>query len=198
MNNKLLAIAIAAAGITSLPVLSHAAEDKAGLFLNGNVGRSDLSKNNYDDSDTAYSVNLGYRWAVSPTVALGVEGGYVDLGAYSPKSGVAAQIPVGTGFRNAELKGWTAGVNGKFNLTDNWYVSARGGVFRADARGDRVIAGLPVRADAKSNEWYAGAGFGYDISRAVSVGLQYDYYKSDRKGLVLDPGMVSVGAEVRF
>lgn len=198
MNNKLLAFALAATGLASVPVLGHAAEDNAGFYLNGNIGRSDLDKNNYDDSDTAYGANLGYRWSVAPNVALGVEAGYVDLGKFSPNSRVASQIPAGTGFRDAELKGWTAGVNGKFNINDNWYVTGRGGVFRADATGDRVVAGVPVRADGKGNDWYAGAGFGYDVSRAFSVGLNYDYYKSDRSGLALTPGLVSVGAEVRF
>lgn len=198
MNNKLLAFALAATGIASVPVLSHAADDKAGLFINGNIGRSDLDKNNYDDSDTAYSANIGYRWSVAPNVALGVEGGYVDLGKFSPSGRVASQIAPGARFRDAELKGWTAGVNGKFNLNDNWYVTARGGVFRADATGDRLVAGAPVRADDKGNDWYAGAGFGYDVSRAVSVGLNYDHYNSDHSGLALKPGLVSVGAEVRF
>lgn len=188
MNIKLFALAFA---IAATPVISQAA-DNSGFFINGNVGRSALDKGVYDDNDTAYGANLGYRWQVAPNAAIGVEGGYVDLGKFSPKGGTVV------GVRDAELKGWTAGVNGKFNLTDNWYVGARGGLFRGDASGDRIVAGVPVSADAKDNGWYAGAGFGYDVNRNVSVGLNYDHYKHDRKGLVLDPGLVSVGAEVRF
>ena len=35
-------------------------------------------------------------------------------------------------------------------------------------------------------------------SRQFSVGLNYDYYKSDNKGLKIDPSMLSVSAEARF
>lgn len=78
MKTTLIAIAIAAAGLTALPVTSHAA-DKAGFFINGNVGQSTIDKGVYDDDDTAYGISAGYRWALAPNFALGVEGGYTDL-----------------------------------------------------------------------------------------------------------------------
>ncbi|HOX70476.1 MAG TPA: porin family protein [Dokdonella sp.] len=198
MRNILLVTALAAAGLTAIPVASHAAEDNAGFFINGNVGQSTLDKGIYDDNDTAYGVNLGYRWSLAPNFALGVEGGYTDLGKWSPSSGVVAALPAGEFVNDAELSGWTAGINAHLNLSDNWYLSGRTGLFRADIKGDQVIAGLPVRSDETSNKWYAGAGFGYDFSNRFSVGLNYDYYKADKNGLKLDPSLVSVSAETRF
>ncbi len=194
---KTTLIAIAAAGLTALPVTSHAA-DKAGFFINGNVGQSTIDKGVYDDDDTAYGISAGCRWALAPNFALGVEGGYTDLGTWSPKAGAVGALPAGEFLTDAELSGWTAGVNAHLNLSDNWYLSGRTGLFHADIKGDRLVAGLPVHADDTSNSWFAGAGIGYDFSENFSLGLNYDYYKADKDGLKFDPSVVSVGAEVRF
>lgn len=196
MKSTLLVLAIASAGLVALPLAGHAAE-KGGFFINGNVGQSEFDQGLYDDNDTGYGVNLGYRWALAPSFAFGVEGGYTDLGQWSPLADELSQ-PDREGLRDAELKGWTAGVNAHLNLSDQWYLSGRTGFFRADSKGDILVAGLPVSADNTSNEWYAGAGVGYDFSDSFSLGLNYDYYKSDNKGLKVDPGLLSVSAEARF
>ena len=195
MKNTLFAIALAAAGMSVVPAISHADSNagNGGFFVNGNAGQSNLSKGAYDDNDTGYGVNLGYRWAINPNVALGVEGGYTDLGRFDPKTGFN-----GLGLTRAEVSGWTAGVNGHFNLSPNWYISARGGLFRGDLKGAYLAGTTPVYVDDTSNKYYAGAGFGYDFSNNLSVGLNYDYYKTKKEGLNLDPNLVSVSAEYRF
>jgi opacity protein-like surface antigen len=198
MKNTLLAIAIATAGFAAFPVASHAADGNGGFFVNGNVGRSTLNKGVYDDNDTGYGVNAGYRWSLAPNFALGIEGGYTDLGKWSPDTASLASLPTGEFLNNAELSGWTAGVNAHWNLSDNWYVSGRTGLFRADIKGDQLVAGLPVATNDTSNKWYAGAGVGYDFSNRFSVGINYDYYKADKNGLKFDPSLVSVSAEARF
>jgi OOP family OmpA-OmpF porin/outer membrane immunogenic protein len=192
MKNTLFALALSAAGLAAAPLQSHAADNgNGGFFVNGNIGQSNLSKGVYDDNDTAYGVNLGYRWAINPNVALGVEGGYTDLGKFDAKNS-AASLP------GAEVSGWTAGVNGHFNLTPEWYVSGRTGLFRADTKGAYLAGPTPVYVDDTSTKYYAGAGFGYDFSNNLSVGLNYDYYKTDKNGLSLDPSLLSVSAEYRF
>lgn len=198
MNKTLFAIAIAAAGLTALPVTSNAAQDKAGFFINGNVGKSNVNKGVYDDNDTGYGVNAGYRWSLAPSFAFGVEGGYTSLGTWSPKSIASAALPLGVIYNDAKLSGWTAGINGHLNMTDNWYLSGRTGLFRGDIKGDQTIAGLPVYTKGTSNSWYAGAGVGYDFSDNFGLGLNYDYYKADKNGLKFNPSLVSVSAEVRF
>jgi OOP family OmpA-OmpF porin/outer membrane immunogenic protein len=188
MKNTLLALALATAGLAALP--AHAA-DTNGWFINGNVGQSNLSKGVYDDDDTAFGANVGYRWALAPNFLFGVEGGYTDLGNFSPKGNPS-------GFSDAEIKGWNLGVNGHFNINDNWYLSGRAGFFRADLKGTYGPLAAPVVVDDNSNKWYAGAGFGYDLSNNFSVGLNYDYYKAEKNGLKFDPDLVSVSAEYRF
>lgn len=193
MRNTVLAIALASAGLFAIPSLSHAA-NASGFFINGNIGQSNLDKGAYDDNDTGYAANIGYRWAVAPNALIGVEGGYTKLGSFSPKGSFR-----GLGLGSADIKGWTLGANGHFNLTDNWYLSGRAGFFRADVRGSYLDgAGLPVRVDDSANKWYAGAGFGYDFNNNFSVGLNYDYYKANKNGLDFNPSLVSVSAEYRF
>jgi OOP family OmpA-OmpF porin/outer membrane immunogenic protein len=193
MKNTLFAIALATAGLTAIPLTSHAA-DQSGFFINGNVGESNLSKNPYDDSDTGFGGNVGYRWAVAPNVLLGVEGGYTDLGSFSVKDRLR-----GSGIPDAKLKGWNLGANGHFNITDNWYVSGRAGFFRADVTGGFLDStGAVVRVDDNANKWYAGAGFGYDFSNNFGIGLNYDYYKADKNNLDLNADLISVSAEYRF
>ena len=189
MKTTLLALAIATTGLVALPA-AHAA-DTNGFFINGNVGQATLDKGAYDDNDTGYGVNIGYRWAVAPNVLLGVEGGYTDLGSVDAKSAYP-------GFGKAEVSGWNLGVNGHFNLNENWYVSGRAGLFRADLKGVYGPLATPVAVDDSSNKWYAGAGFGYDFSNNLSVGLNYDTYRAEKAGLKLNPDLVSISAEYRF
>ena len=199
MRTTLLAAALATAGLFALPA-AHAA-NTSGMFINGNIGQSNLSKGAYDDSDTGYAANIGYRWAVAPNVLIGVEGGYTNLGSISPKSGFAP-------LDNAKISGWNVGGNAHVNVTDNWYLSGRAGLFRANVQAG--IGGVttfnpagsstfePVRVDDTSNKWYAGAGFGYDFNNNFSVGLNYDYYKASTSGISFNPNLVSVSGEYRF
>ena len=199
MNKKVLALALAASAV-ALPVLSMAQsadQGAGGFFINGQVGRSDLDKGFYNDKDTGYGANVGYRWAFTPNVAIGVEGGYTRLGSFDPKNG--AVLDLGAPIPQAKVQGWNLGLNGHFNLNPNWYISARGGLFRADVKGQTFEGPVSTTyVDDTSNKYYAGAGFGYDFNRNVSLGLNYDYYKVDTKGLNLDPHLISVSGEYRF
>lgn len=198
MKSTLLALALAASSMPALALDTNNAAGDGGFFVNGNVGRSDLNKQGiYNDSDFGYSANVGYRWAISPSVAVGVEGGYTDLGSFQV---MHYQDPFGNlGLPQASVDGWNLGVNGRLNLSPNWYLSARGGFFRADAEALHYGSGGElINVKATSNKYYAGAGFGYNVSSNISVGLNYDYYKIDGNGLNLQPNMVSVSAEYRF
>jgi OOP family OmpA-OmpF porin/outer membrane immunogenic protein len=206
MKNTLFALTLSAAGLAVIPALGHTAEgSNGGFFVNGNVGQSNLSKGLYDDSDTAYAVNIGYRWAINANVALGIEGGYTDLGKFGVDLNhfVPHENP---GLPNASVKGWTAGVNGHFNLTPQWYVSGRTGLFRADIKGaydnpdegGHVFVPAFLTVDGTSTKYYAGAGVGYDFSNNMSVGLNYDFYKASKNGLKLTPNLLSVSGEYRF
>jgi opacity protein-like surface antigen len=196
IKNTLLAIALAATGTIAAPAISHAADgSNGGFFVNGNVGQSSLDKDMINDNDTGYGANVGYRWALNPSLALGVEGGYTRLGSFDPTINFS-----GFGLGHTQINGWTAGVNAHFNLSPNWYLSGRTGLFRADVKSNFLLdeSATPVNIDATSDKYYAGAGFGYDFSNNLSVGLNYDYYKVDKDGFNFNPDLVSVSAEYRF
>jgi opacity protein-like surface antigen len=184
-----------------IPAAAFAADNTAaagGFFVSGNIGRSDLNKQGiYNDSDIGYSANVGYRWAISPSVVLGVEGGYTNLGSFPV---MRYADPFGNlHLPRASVDGWNLGVNGRLNLSPHWYLGARGGFFHADAEALHYGAGPElINVKTTSNKYYVAAGFGYNVSNNFSVGLNYDYYKIDKDGLNLEPNMVSVSAEYRF
>ena len=198
MKTFILAFSVSAISLIAIPSISHAANEKGGFFVNGTIGQADLNKGFYDDSDRSYSIDAGYRWAFAPAFAFGIEGGYTDLGSYSPDvvsvSTPNGEFPVG----DAEVSGVTLGVNAHWNLTDTWYLSGRAGAFKADIKGNFMAVGYPFWVEDSSLQGYAGIGVGYDFSDKFGLGLTYDRYKAGKYGLDLDTDVASVSGEFRF
>lgn len=197
MKKSLLALAFATAGLMAAPTVfaQSAPNGNGGWFVNGNVGRTSIDKGPYDGHDTGYGINGGYRWAVNPSVALGAEIGYNDLGNIHAKNVFNSDRVVNR--NKTQLHGWTAGVNGHFNLSPNWYISARTGIYGWKGHG-MSNDDLPARHSLDDTSWYAGAGFGYDFTNNFSLGLNYDYYDAKKHDVDLSTDMVSVSAEYRF
>src|SRR5690606_39421657 len=80
--------------------------------------------------NTVYVLAGGFRWKVSPMWAVGVEGGYTDLGNLEISNAFSDDSVDQREDTNA-LRGWHAGANARVNLTPAWYVGLRGGYFRA-------------------------------------------------------------------
>ncbi|WP_329742446.1 porin family protein [Dyella sp. A6] len=197
MNKSLIAMALATTGLLAVPAVfaQSMPTDNGGWFVNGNVGRTYINHGPYDGHDTGYGLNGGYRWSMSPTVALGVEAGYNDLGNIHARNIFNGQPVVNRD--KTQLHGWTAGVNGHFNISPNWYVSARTGIYGWRGHGMSNDA-LPAVQHLSDTSWYAGAGFGYDFSNNISLGLNYDHYDANKHNVDLSTNMISVGAEYRF
>ncbi|MGH8213912.1 MAG: outer membrane protein [Rhodanobacteraceae bacterium] len=198
MRKTLTALCIAAA-FAAAPAL---AQDNGNVntgtgqfFIDGNVGHSNVISGPNSGSDTGYAVNGGYRWSLSPNFALGAEIGYNDLGNVQIKNVFNNQPVVSD--NKASLHGWTAGVNGRYNLNPNWYVSGHGGLYAWKGKGLSNDP-FPVDEHNSDNGYYAGAGFGYDFNRNFGLGLGYDYYHADKGNLNLSTNLVSVNAEYRF
>jgi OOP family OmpA-OmpF porin len=180
--NKIFVTALA---LTIAAAAAHSSSARAdGFFVDGRIGQSDFKSSG---KDTAFGINGGYRWG-----AFGLEGGYTDLGSADAGGGVN-----GMGAHSGiDLKGWTAGVNGHFNLNPNWYLSARAGVFHWKADIDLMASSR--NAEINGTDWYAGVGVGYDFSERVGVGLNYDRYRAGENGYDFGGDTVSVNTEVRF
>ncbi|NID15791.1 porin family protein [Luteibacter yeojuensis] len=194
MKKTLIALALVAAGMAAAPAFAQDANGAGGWFINGNVGRTSVDKGRYDGHDTGYALNGGYRWTVSPWAALGVEAGYNDLGNIHAKNFFNGDRVVDR--RKSELHGWTAGVNGHFNIDPQWYISGRAGIYAWKGHG--TSNNDLNRHDLDKTSWYAGAGVGYDFSNNWSLGINYDHYDAKKNGLDLSTNMTSVSAEYRF
>lgn len=171
------------------------AADVTGWFINGGVGSAHYHASFEDidlgrESDTAFQVTAGWR-----SQFIGFEGGYVDLGGVSANDGIGDSARVSG-------KGWTAGLNGHFNPTERWYISARAGFFlwTVDARADIADESGSTRysGSTRGTNGYAGLGTGVDIDRHWSVGVNFDYYKLNKQHVNVDTKTYSVTAEYRF
>lgn len=197
MKKNLLALTLAAAGMLTIPAAfaQSAPSDNGGWFINGNVGRTSINKGPYDGHDTGYALNGGYRWSLAPNFALGAEVGYNDLGNIHAKNIFNSSPVIAPG--KSQLHGWTAGANARFDLSQDWYLSGRAGVYSWTGHGLSNDVN-PVRKSLDDTSWYAGAGVGYNINRNLSVGLNYDYFDAKRRSVNLSTDMVSASAEYRF
>ena len=115
MRNTLLAIALTTTGFLAIPALGQAA-DTSGFFINGNIGQASLDKGAFDDDDTAFGANIGYRWAVAPAVLIGIEGGYTDLGSFKAKLSTSA--PLRAHIKADCLKRWPGRLIEIYGLTE--------------------------------------------------------------------------------
>ena len=197
MKKTLLALSLAAAGMLTIPAAfaQNAPSDNAGWFVNGNVGRTAINNGPYDGHDTGYALNGGYRWSLAPNFALGAEVGYNDLGNIHARNIFNSSPVIERG--KSQLHGWTAGANARFDLSRDWYLSGRAGVYSWTGHGLSNEVN-PVRKSLDDTSWYAGAGVGYNLNRNLSVGVNYDYFDAQRRNVDLSTDMVSVSAEYRF
>ena len=195
-----VALAQSTGGDTYRPDL---AVGEGNWFVAGNVGRTDGGTagrfgtgdfNVFESRDgrrTGYGLVTGYRWKLSPSFGLGIEGGYSDLGNLEVRNAFRDDSVDQRDDTNA-LRGWQVGANARWNVTPAWYVGARGGYFRAsdnDARYYNTVGqdlGLESGGRDGRNSWYAGVGTGWNATENFSIGVHYDYFRA-KSGDLRDP-----------
>lgn len=182
MNKLALSAAVAALALS--PVLSQAAETgdtgtatygnnvnpnwQDNFFVAGQLGQTqyrtgDLSHNN----GVFQNVRFGWRW----NGIVGPEIGYAYLGR--PK----ADIGDGLASLSVKPRAVTLGVNAKYNVYNNWFVTAHAGYLRSQTKFNLVSGDVGSRYETYNNGLYAGLGVGYDLTKSFSVGLNYDNYR---------------------
>lgn len=214
---KLVTLAVA----LTLGTASAAALADGSAFVNANAGYSDynLNKDSFSSpgvdthlrkGDPAGAIRVGYRW--NSVVDYGVELGYGYLG----QARLRAEADPDAGRLTEKNRGFLLGGNLNYNITDNWYVSARAGWFR----GRNSYAGVlytpdgvqSARATSTNTGEYFGVGAGYNFNKNFSVGLAYDTYHTPGSPLRsssalfngvdlqrgIRAGMYSVQGEYRF
>jgi OmpA-OmpF porin, OOP family len=212
---KLVTLAVA----LTLGTASATAFADGNAFVNANAGYSNYNYNkdmfsapgvdtNLRKRDPAGAVRVGYRW--NSIVDYGVEVGYGYLG--QARLNVAAD-PAALRMQQKN-RGFLLGGNLNYNITDNWYVSARAGWFRG--RNTYTLTGyLPqgsdtVRGTNTNTGEYFGVGAGYNFNKNFSIGLAYDTYHTPNSplrssafdgvdlGRGTRAGMYSIQGEYRF
>ena len=228
MKKSILALAFVTAGIAAAPAFAQHGQD-GHWFAGASVGRTNGSDTGSFGSNaagfnffkgekgrrTGYGVIGGYRWNVGEKIGVGAEVGYTDLGNFRVKN-VFNSHDVNQRSTTNALRGWMAGVNGRMDVTPQWYVGAHGGYFRANdnqhSYNNSIGQSLGLASGGRSGRgsWYAGIGTGWNIDQQVSVGVQYDYFHANAgklkntatgevgKGPKRSTGIVSVNAEYRF
>jgi OmpA-OmpF porin, OOP family len=195
MRNTAIVLAMAAVFAAAPAFAQDNTADGSGFFVNGKIGHSYFGSGHNSGDDTGYAISGGYRWAVTPQFGIGPEVGYNDLGNVRIKNVFNSNPVIAPG--KASLHGWTVGANAHLNLTPNWYVSARTGLYAWNGRG--LSSNInPVDEHHNADGYFGGVGFGYDFSNNLGLGLGYDYYHAKKSDLNLSTGLLSVNAEVRF
>ncbi|WP_164931823.1 outer membrane beta-barrel protein [Dyella sp. M7H15-1] len=182
MNKLALSAAVAALALS--PVLSQAApaDDTStatyganvnpnwqdNFFVAGNLGQTQARTSELDHKNSVFqNVRFGWRW----NGIIGPELGYVYLGR--PK----ADIGNGLASLSAKPQAATIGLNAKYNFYQGWYVTGHAGYLRSRTKATLTSGDYQFRDQTWNNGLYAGLGIGYDVTKNVSVALNYDDYR---------------------
>jgi OOP family OmpA-OmpF porin len=182
MNKLVLSAAVAALALS--PALTLAAQTSdAGtptyganvspnwqdnFFVDGQLGQTQFRSGSLTHNNSVFqNVRFGWRW----NGIVGPEIGYAYLGR--PKA------DIGDGFASLSTKARavTLGVNAKYNVYEDWFITAHAGYLRSQDRFDLVSGNFGTRYTTYNNGLYAGLGVGYDLTKNFSVGLNYDNYR---------------------
>jgi len=173
MKKLLLAVAITAL----FPVTSFAAQTDSTIGNNvdqnqldnfyaaGNLGQTQYRTDVTHPNSVFQNVRFGWRW----DGIVGAELGYAYLGRRKSASDFAET--------SVNSRAATFGINTKYNFYDGFFVTAHGGYLRSQ-RTDTVdnAAHDSTQHTSWNNGWYGGVGLGYDVTRNVSLALNYDNY----------------------
>lgn len=165
--------AILFAGLFALAVTpANAAETTtnwaSGFYATASVGQTradieDMPGFSVDDTDTGYSLGLGYEF--NKYVAF--EAGYVDLGETT--------MTLGAFNAAVEADGFYFGPKVSLPITDKFSVFGKVGLFAWDVD---ASSNFGVAASASGTDAYFGAGLAYDITDALALKAEWTRYNS--------------------
>ncbi|MBD8898588.1 outer membrane beta-barrel protein [Rhodanobacter sp. DHG33] len=175
MNKLFLTAAMAA--LLASPLLSQAAraDDNSNgnpdplqnFYVAGNLGQTQNRNSDFGHDNSVFqNVRFGWRW----NDYVGPEVGYVYLGR--PKN-VTDGVET-----NLKSRAATVGVNGKYDIGGSpWFVTGHAGYMRSTSYMGETYGDAESREKSWNNGWFAGAGVGYDVTRNVSLAVNYDNYR---------------------
>lgn len=152
------------------------------------IGQSDVDADcagttSCDNKDTG--VRLTGGWAFTPNLA-----GELSYTDYGKASAVVSGSTV-----TLKAKGISFGVAGTYPLGSQFSVTGRLGLINIEATGTVVGTGSVSETKLKP---YFGLGLGYDLNKAVSLGLNWEQTKASLQGASSDVSLISLSARYRF
>ena len=179
--------------------LATAAQAREGLYVRGEVGRSDVDEPNIKDSSTLLGVDIGWRF----TENFGAELGFRDLGSFSGTAAVPTKL-------NADA--FTIALSGRTNLhpdvAQGFYLEGRFGLANFDVEGQEVFATTTPARNASGTRPFFSLGAGYDMTQDFSMAVNYSRYQAEKiftgsamtniQTIDVDFPALSIVAEFRF
>lgn len=158
--------AAASSDTTSTDVTSTNQFDN--FYVAGNLGQTQYrTSDQISHHDSVFqNVRFGWRW----NGIVGAEIGYAYLGRRKDQGEF--------GESSVNSRAATVGANAKYDFYDRWFITAHGGYLRSqrtDTQAD-YVTGDNGRHTSWDNGWYGGVGLGYDVTKDVSLALNYDNY----------------------
>jgi outer membrane immunogenic protein len=171
--------------------LSFAQAGDSGWYLGGSVGAAAIEVNLddgnipgapvFDEEDFAWKAIFGYNFGITPVFDLGIEGGYVDLGAPTANFGGAAVELDPNGWNVFGVIGFDIGPVGVFGKV---------GYIAWDV--DAVVDGTTVSDDGSDLGY--GAGVRFNLG-SIEIRGEYELYDIDSAA---DVNMWSAGLVYHF
>ena len=194
MSKTFFAAALAVAALSPFAAKADETNQLDNFFVAGNLGQSNYRMGGVSDkTDVFQNVRFGWRW----NGIVGAEIGYAYLG----------KVKNDFNFGNSWAKPRVAqiGVTAKYNFHDGWFVTGHGGYLRSRTTAGITVGNVSASEKSWNNGWYAGAGVGYDVTRNVSLALNYDNYHvkngrggSDQPQTSANVAAYSASVEYRF
>lgn len=159
---RLSIISLSLSSILLAPVYAddHSTIDNFGPYIGAGYGLlSNDGEDGFDNETNAYNFYIGSQFHQS----VAIEAGYIDFGEYGNNS------------YNAELDGYTLGVNLGLPITDYVTLFAKGGQLWWDAEVNSIIAD----GSTDGNELYYGAGVSFAMSEGWDLRVDYTRYDFD-------------------
>jgi OOP family OmpA-OmpF porin len=181
--NKQVLLAVAALA------LSGAAAAQTYGVISAGIGSHDLDcggATTCDESGTAFKLLGGYK--LTPNFAL--EGGYMSYGkSKAADPGISLDLTV-DGF----------GIGGAFHqdFGTNWDFVARLGVAQMKTKARATLGGFGGSDSETEAQLYGGLGFGYKLSKQLSLGFAWDFSKGEIAGEKVDVNAYSLGLTFSF
>ena len=177
---KLLLLAIAA--VVAVPATSMASQSDSSagnsvdtnqldnFYIAGNLGQTQYRTDVSHPDSVFQNLRFGWRW----NGIVGPEIGYAYLGRRKDILDNASRDTESS----VNARAVTLGISSKYNFYQNWFVTGHAGYLRSRRTDDDAYYLLNSTSTHTSwnNGWYGGIGVGYDVTRHVSLGINYDNY----------------------